>query len=282
MKIVFRLGSLLLCSVVLYACAARPVPPPVDCKNNSDCITPNTQCTGGVCKAMSAACQTDGDCERGSVCKKGVCEPTTTCQTDQDCPAARACSKNKCSTTCQTNDNCAKGEWCRDSVCLASKDILCASNKDCPPDADCDTDAKSCSKIRDDNKPKVCKTVTDCRTNELCHNTKRACIPSSAQRCQLSSECPQGDVCSPQTQRCEPKPAASCTQDKDCNATNNEKCDTQTKLCVKPCTKNEDCSKTGALQCNAVSKTCVTACKSHADCSASLICDFKDYYCRTR
>lgn len=276
-------GLSLFCGLWMLACAARPVPPPVACKDNGDCVTPRTQCSGGVCLAISSAeCVEQADCLRGSSCKNGTCQLNTTCQSDADCPAKRICSANQCAVTCSQDRDCDLGHWCRNTICRASKDILCAAHENCPPDADCDTASKTCSKIRADNQPETCTEDKMCRiAEELCHPAKKACIPKTTSSCQVDEECPVGFFCQSATLRCEPKSSKSCTQDNDCNAISGQKCDATTKVCIQPCSKPEDCTIVGQI-CATDSKICVPSCRSHADCPAVTVCDFKTHLCLTR
>lgn len=266
----------------MLSCAARPVPPPVDCKGNGDCVTPRTQCSNGICAAISAAeCMEAADCIRGFSCKDGTCQVNTTCQADVDCPAGRVCTANQCATSCSLDRECALGSWCHNAICRESKAILCADNEDCPVDADCDTDAKTCSKVRANNKPEPCADERSCRSSEFCHTVKKVCVAESIPTCHLDSECPTGYVCLTSTMRCEPKPATACTKNEDCNTSANQTCDTTAKLCVQSCAKNEDCSVVGQV-CQTDSKMCVASCRSHIDCPGTWVCDFTTHRCRAR
>lgn len=99
---------------------------------DSDCITPNTVCTAGTCKAPSAdlaagndtsttpppatpvaqggACTVDTDCETGLSCVDGACN------TPPSTPAAEggSCTVN---TDCETGLSCSNGV-CNKRTCL--------------------------------------------------------------------------------------------------------------------------------------------------------------------
>jgi hypothetical protein len=110
----------------------------LQCRDNTDCITPLT-CSGGKC-----VCSQDMDCGFGRRCVSGAC---VTCSQDSDCTGTdQVCVNGACRNKCIDNFDCADFYTCEGGRCTFSG---CKADKDCAVStrdsrSKCDMTAKTC------------------------------------------------------------------------------------------------------------------------------------------
>jgi hypothetical protein len=130
-------------------------------------------------------CDSDADCEEGSVCVEGECRPLDACTTDADCTEPGfVCIDGHCQAPeCSLDDDCAPDQRCIDHHCT---DCNCQTDADCPLDEFCYLEC-----VCRDREVVPCDSDEDCAEGELCIDS--ACVP--APLCERDADCPPGLVC---------------------------------------------------------------------------------------
>lgn len=143
------------CGLLEVSAASDDWPAQLDCCDGLVCCDTGN---GSVC----AACCSDHECPRGSICCAGQCRDIECCIDDaaigldpnRRCPEGCGCIEGSCDCYCQSNDDCA---WdaccCNDGTCSANCCVPgCAQDSDCDSGLCCCHDG-SCS-------TKCCTTYT--------------------------------------------------------------------------------------------------------------------------
>jgi Cys-rich repeat protein len=157
-------------------------------------------CTTCATYSLYPPCDSDADCEEGSVCVGGECRPMETCSSDEDCsnPAA-VCIDGYCrAPECTWDGECAENQKCIDNVCT---DCHCQTNADCPLEEFCFGEC-----VCREREVVPCDSDGDCAPDELCIDS--TCVPMPA--CTGDADCPAGLVC--ENGRC----ARPCASDEEC------------------------------------------------------------------
>jgi hypothetical protein len=130
-------------------------------------------------------CDSDTDCEEGSVCVGGECRPLEACRDDADCTSpAAVCIDGYCQAPeCTTDDECTSNQKCIDYQC---SDCHCQTNADCPLEEFCYGEC-----VCREREVVPCDSDGDCAEDELCMNS--VCVPMRP--CEEDGDCPAGLIC---------------------------------------------------------------------------------------
>ena len=170
-------------------------------------------------------CAVNDDCQAGSWCKQGLCQPRSAVSlcaggTNAECPMGNRCNKITlvCEEDlgCSTDDDCSAGEICN------------TGSRACQPRCTVDTQAEICAAGQRciAEKCAECATDSECGVGLVC-DVAGNCTTGS--RCYTDRDCPVPLVCLEQTGACLQKSPA-CRSDDNCAA--NQRCDVPSGRCV--------------------------------------------------
>ncbi len=87
------------------------------------------------CDTSSSGCESNSDCQEGSICLDGEC--LQVCVSDEDCADGQVCENHECvegcSSECCADDDCTEGDVCIDGACAPACQL-----DDCCEDQDCE------------------------------------------------------------------------------------------------------------------------------------------------
>lgn len=224
------------------------------------------------------SCETDRDCELGTVCTAaGVCDavPCEFCADDHVCLVTEANPEGTCSAP-----ECVLNEDCDGVPCVAG--VCGGSTADCVSAADCD-DGQICNFanrcVDDPNNGgggEGCTSNGDCTGNETCDVASGQCVGGSscgleASDCTGATPVLDSDSCA----------CVECIQSSDCGGgqvCQGGSCQAQAEGCQTECSSSTPgaCQGTGTPYC--VNECCVE-CLGAADCGAGQMC--LDGFCGT-
>jgi len=197
-------------------------------------------------------CDSDADCEEGSICVGGECRPLEICRDDSDCTSpAAVCIDGYCQAPeCTTDAECPLSQKCIDYQCT---ECHCQTNADCPLDEFCHQEC-----VCREREEVPCATDADCAEDELCMNS--VCVPQRP--CAEDGDCPAGLICDSGV--C----VRPCESDEDCGMFN--VCTEG--HCLQQCFSDALCFEPGTICENNV---CVPA-----ECATDLDCEGEFVRCR--
>lgn len=216
-----------------------------------------------------AVCAVDADCGAGRACVEGLCLPLPRprCHGDADCGLSTVCLNGECTP------------------------MLCLTDLDCPPDAECDVAGHTCVRAADCEvadcrvRDTPCRTTTDCGAGFTCHHGRCLLVGE----CLADAECPEGMVCEghlcavaracPDGVDCARgevcteglcRTTDECVHRSDCPA--GQVCFHERCVESDACVRDSDCRAPAV--CNPVTRHCGAgvACSSDADCGAGEAC----------
>ncbi len=251
-----------------YGCAAVPSPTKSACTGTRSCSA-GSACTD---KGCTPTCSPNYPCEKGDVCKSGLCmspaaEPGSKrdCTTQADCGDGRACAAGACTpaaNACRFSSECEAGKVCADGRCLAGCDVapcpggsscvrgLCAPSPrpSCSSDQECGVEAPRC--------------------------TAGSCVTA----CVADTECVPGKYCELGVCAVDTRPKPNCTADAQCGGSTATAKRCVGGFCKYACTSSDE---TGDKYCRTVDNrigscakdlVCRTAGEVNAQCVASGEC----------
>ena len=271
-----------------YGCKPVPTPTIDPCGIPGDPICDKAVCTDLGCLAP---CKVDGECEKGLVCKAGLCTPPTitsakplVCGSAKDCEklgAGALCIDGACvaappcegaSCACKYSSDCGEGRVCVDSKCATACDPSkpCSTGFECSEKGFCVEGGKpTCGPAAGGAACPTGQRCVDGRCSAGCASDAQ-CLgadgkPDAAQRC-------VGGACVP-----DPRTDPKCAGDAQC-AAGTQKC--VDGFCKYTCASDDACkaidSRIGA--CSPTEKVCrapeelAAKCTSKADCAAGTSC----------
>jgi hypothetical protein len=244
----------LLTALVLSACPQ--VKPTVDAGKEPECQTRSDCDAGLVCTMDSycAACSTSGQCS-----VKEECKPDTRlcalragwgsqCAVNDDCQAGSWCKQGLCQPRSAVSlcpggakAECPQGERCNQITLVCEEDLGCSTNDDCSAGEICNTGSRQCQpRCTVDTQADVCSAGQRC-VDEKCVQcaTDAECGPgltcdaagncSAGTRCYTDRDCSVPLVCLVQTGACLAK-APACRSDDNCAS--NQRCDVPSGRCI--------------------------------------------------
>ena len=197
-------------------------------------------------------CTSDDDCEAGTLCLDGECQPAPSCTEDGDCAGGRVCLEGYCAQAeCNEDADCAADQPCEEHRRGDAPGCRCSPDADWPPDEYCE-DECTCQPRQD----VPCVQDDECADGELCIDDKCQLAPS----CSQDADCPEDTVC--EDGSC----ARPCATDEDCGNPQLVACIDG--HCVDRCLRDTNCSAGQICEDN----LCVPAeCSSDADCDGELV-----------
>lgn len=212
-----------------YGCSNVAPPAPKACTGNASCA-PNEICTATGCLAT---CATDTECEKGLVCKSGLCAAPGTdpggkveCTTKSDCGDGKTCVESVCKECggtagpcpCTTATDCSGGLACIGGSCTAPENG-CKFSSECP-------DGKLCA----DGQCLTSCATAPCAEGFTCN--KGVCEPNATgggggqtTPCTTDPECGDGKFCDQGACVVDTRPTKpNCANDTQCTGTPARKC----------------------------------------------------------
>jgi hypothetical protein len=205
-------------------------------------------CTTCATYTLYPPCDSDADCEEGSVCVEGECRPLETCATDADCAEDQKCIDQACTDChCQTDADCPLDEYCyQECVCREREEVPCESDGDCADDELCMDSVcvpvPPCTDDGDCPAGLICDggvCVRPCETDEDCGMFHLCVEGHCLQQCFGDALCFEpGTIC--ENNLCVP---AECTQDSDCVGETGDHIRCRNGRCepYTPCETDADC-----------------------------------------
>ncbi len=240
-----------------------------------NCTGLNSECTVGVCNAITGDCEAEpanenGQCDDGDLCtvtdfcSNGVCGglPADCSGFDSDCtvgtcnPSNGLCeiSATNEGQACSDGDLCSTGDACSNGLCLGDAVDCSGLDSDCTVGA-CNAVSGICEAVPI-NEGGACDDGDNCTTGDLCSNG--VCGAVAVDCSGLDDDCVVG-VCNPVSGICETAPAnegGAC--DDGVNCTTGDACSNG--ICLADaidCSGLDDACNVGV--CNEGSGTCETA-----------------------
>lgn len=226
--------------------------------------------------ASTASCQSDRQCNTGSICLNGDC--IVGCRIDEDCPAdspkcenganppgscveclvggdcqapLNACINGSCTQTCNGPNGCSYPTVCDDAQGLC---VRCIDNDQCLNGTIC---------VNNDCVP-GCTNDQGCMEGQIC--TNGSCVEG----CRDDSSCLDGMICADNNCRLGCRPATDTSAD---TCPVEQHCDAQSLTCADGCgTSNDQCPAGETCLANA----CYTPC-DNGSCPAGDHCDNNGY-----
>ena len=284
-----------------YGCTNVAAPTPATCSGQASCAS------GQVCTDVGCvkSCVSSDECDRGTVCKAGVCAaPTSTpgtkkeCTTKTDCGnggVGKICVQNTCQSCggasgpcpCGGNADCASDQVCSAGACVA-KAAVCRYASECDAGQSC-VDGKCVKPCADDTacganascqkgfcQPKP--PTTTCTSDAQCSGATPKCLAGKCSApCTSDTQCGAGNYCNQGACVVDTRPKPICTaQDKSACSANQACVDG---YCKYTCGKDDDCRLIDArIGCCGVNHVCRTPaeakpqCTAQTDCGASQSC----------
>lgn len=237
--------------VALALTACPPAKPEVDAGREPECST-RSECDAGlVCTAESfcAQCSTSGQCSLKETCNSEtrLCQLRdgwgTQCAQNEDCQLGSWCKQGLCQPRSQVSlcPGCPQGERCNQVTSVCEEDLGCSTSDDCSAGEICNTGSRACQpRCTVDTQADICPAGTRC-IEEKCSQcgSDADCGPglscdaagncSAGSRCYTDRDCSVPLVCLVQTGACLPK-SPSCRSDDNCAG--NQRCDVPSGRCV--------------------------------------------------
>lgn len=207
------------------------------CGQNADCIVENHI---GICTCHPETtgnpllgcvpvqyCNSDSQCQSGTICNGGVC--CSLCSSNRDCVGDQLCLQGICQPTCQSNATCPEFQFCQNNIC--AQQIKCHSDDDCDVDENCVLDSYGRAECRNSCDGRVlCGRNAECTARQ--HNAECACKPgfvgdgnSGCRKieCESDNDCSSDKLCDSNTCRIACLIGESCGTNALCTTENHQK-----------------------------------------------------------
>ena len=170
-------------------CAACVAP----CIFDADCQAGLVCGEGGECHEPGNDCILDADCGAGQYCHPGCVDLKPACESEEDCEGGTLCLAGFCTgdqvVSCQSDPECqawAEGYTCQEGVC--KPEGACILDSQCEEGQHCHGTCLPTPALPQ------CKSDAACPVGQVCDNEQCKVPPE----CHYDSQCPAGHVCASQ------------------------------------------------------------------------------------